>query len=205
MATYTTYAWDGYNSQETKEIVPTMGQNTGMATGRAGVIFQMEEPMDDTHQQSMFSAEDSHARTIQLQETARDWLVTVALSGGNITASSLRDAPLGLSQRMCLGFSVATTVETSRQSSIPSLNAGMAWSGQCLMLSTSEWRNDAAVCSLSDILEANPDPKYSLSAKACRGILHRAEKRGKTLPPQLAAILQAVGDTQYKQNSSDDQ
>ena len=43
--------------------------------------------------------------------------------------------------------------------------------------------------SLSDILEEAPDSKYYLSATACRGILRRAEERGKELPPQLEAAL----------------
>ena len=144
--------------------------------------------------QLTFSAEASldFARTTQLQALAQDWLATVARSGGNITASSLRGAPHGLSQRMFLGSSVAETVKTSRRSSTPSPNAGMAWSGQCLMLSTSEWRNDAVVCSLSDILEDDPDPKYLLSPRACSGILNRAEKRGKELPEMLEEALRSV-------------
>ena len=43
---------------------------------------------------------------------------------------------------------------------------------------------------LSDILEPNPHPKYFLSAKACQGILRRAEKRGKELPPMLKEALE---------------
>jgi hypothetical protein len=48
---------------------------------------------------------------------------------------------------------------------------------------------------LSQILEAYPHQKYSLSAKACQGILNRAERRGKELPEQLEAalILQSQG------------
>ena len=42
---------------------------------------------------------------------------------------------------------------------------------------------------LSQILESNPDPKYNLSAKACQGILNRAEKRGKELPELLRIAL----------------
>lgn len=47
---------------------------------------------------------------------------------------------------------------------------------------------------LSQILEDNPLPKYSLSAKACQGILRRAQNRGKALPNQLkeALIRQSV-------------
>lgn len=42
---------------------------------------------------------------------------------------------------------------------------------------------------LSEILEDNPDPKYSLTAKACEGILRRAERRGKPLPAELKEAL----------------
>ena len=44
---------------------------------------------------------------------------------------------------------------------------------------------------LSQILEDCPLPKYSLSAKACQGILNRANRRGKELPPELKAALEA--------------
>jgi hypothetical protein len=68
----------------------------------------------------------------------------------------------------------------------------MASSGVFWTASGSEWPSDAAVSSLSHILEDDPDPKYSLSAKACKGILRRAEKRGKTLPEPLAKALHEV-------------
>ena len=52
---------------------------------------------------------------------------------------------------------------------------------------------------LSEILEPNADPKYNLSAKACRGILTRAERRGKQLPPILKMALEnqiAISETE---------
>lgn len=56
--------------------------------------------------------------------------------------------------------------------------------------------SDGDVCSLSDILETGDLPqRYYLTAKACAGILRRAERRGKDLPPQLARALQAVLDS----------
>jgi hypothetical protein len=70
-----------------------------------------------------------------------------------------------------------------------------------LTLNLSEWTasltpfpNGGGVCSLSDILQATPDVprQYYLSPKACAGILRRAEKRGKALPPMLAEALIAV-------------
>lgn len=42
---------------------------------------------------------------------------------------------------------------------------------------------------LSQILEDSPHQKYYLSAKACRGILNRAARRGKDLPEALKAAL----------------
>jgi len=45
---------------------------------------------------------------------------------------------------------------------------------------------------LSQVLEQGSIPaKYYLSAKACAGILRRAEKRGKALPTMLLQALQA--------------
>lgn len=42
---------------------------------------------------------------------------------------------------------------------------------------------------LSQILEATPHTKYCLSARACQGILRRAERRGKDLPKLLKEAL----------------
>jgi hypothetical protein len=62
-----------------------------------------------------------------------------------------------------------------------------------LTLSISDWPNDANVCLLSDVLETGEVPhRFFLSAKACRGILRRAEKRGKKLPEMLEAALRQV-------------
>lgn len=44
---------------------------------------------------------------------------------------------------------------------------------------------------LSDVLELDADSKYWLSAKACAGILRRAEKRGKELPKILRQALES--------------
>jgi hypothetical protein len=64
---------------------------------------------------------------------------------------------------------------------------------ECWTLNTSEWPNAAAVCLLSDTLETGVVPqRFFLSAKACAGILRRAEKRGKMLPVALEAALAAV-------------
>jgi hypothetical protein len=68
-----------------------------------------------------------------------------------------------------------------------------------LTLNTSEWPSDAAVCSLSDTLETGDLPqRFFLSATACAGILRRAEKRGKSLPPSLKKALESVAQDTMK-------
>lgn len=64
-----------------------------------------------------------------------------------------------------------------------------AWLGECMTRNTGESPNVAVVSRLSQILEVTPQGKYSLSAKACQGILRRAERRGKDLPETLKAVL----------------
>lgn len=64
-----------------------------------------------------------------------------------------------------------------------------AWLGECMTRNTGESPNVAVVSRLSQILEETPQEKYCLSAKACQGILRRAERRGKDLPEMLKAVL----------------
>ena len=59
-----------------------------------------------------------------------------------------------------------------------------------LMLNTGESPSVVVESTLSSILEANVPEKYHLSAKACEGILRRAERRGKELPPMLKEALE---------------
>lgn len=79
-----------------------------------------------------------------------------------------------------------------------------AWCGELTTLRTGEKPSETAVqemlsvwgphsvaeeSRLSQILEETPHPKYNLTAKACQGILRRAERRGKDLPKLLKAVL----------------
>ena len=47
---------------------------------------------------------------------------------------------------------------------------------------------------LSSVLESNVSARFYLSPTACKGILRRAEKRGKDLPPALHAALRSVAE-----------
>ena len=61
--------------------------------------------------------------------------------------------------------------------------------GEYSMLNIGECPSVAVESTLSQILEATVPEKYFLSAKACEGILRRAERRGKKLPPMLEEAL----------------
>ena len=61
--------------------------------------------------------------------------------------------------------------------------------GGSLTLNTGVSPRGAVASTLSQILEANPHPRYYLSRNACLGILRRAQERGKELPLQLKTAL----------------
>lgn len=74
--------------------------------------------------------------------------------------------------------------------------AGLSWEilspslGEGLTLNIGEQPKDAKEFTLSQILEDNAPQKYYLSARACRGIIERATRRGKKLHPIMAKALQ---------------
>ena len=66
--------------------------------------------------------------------------------------------------------------------------------GDFTMPSFGESPREENASRLSQILEDSAPQKYCLSAKACAGILNRAQKRGKELPPELKeALLRQYG------------
>ena len=78
------------------------------------------------------------------------------------------------------------------------------WHGEYLTLNLPEWNNfrgqsrsAGSVSSLSDILVSGNIPqRYYLTVKCAEGILRRAARRGKTLPPVLKeALLRQTGGT----------
>ena len=62
--------------------------------------------------------------------------------------------------------------------------------GEYTMHSFGESPKEENASHLSQILEEEAHPKYSLSAKACQGILNRAFRRGKELPQILKEALE---------------
>ena len=143
--------------------------------------------------QLTFLSEEPHANPSQLQDLEKDWMTRVATSCLHFLPLLNDLAPVGWFGRTSPGFCPAMEDETLAPSLEGWRTAGMGSDTGCLTLNISEWPSDAAVCSLSDVLEIGDVPqRYFLSATACQGILRRAEKRGKSLPPSLQAALESV-------------
>jgi hypothetical protein len=141
------------------------------------------------------SAEDFRAKTLALQEKGLDWLAQ-ELDSSLMHSLSQRMSKQKLSSwRMSQDFYQATTDAISESSSLVWPTQGIATSnGVFLIRNSSESPNAVVESSLSQVLQTEVSPKYSLSAKASEGIIRRAERRGKTLPEALKNALQAVVD-----------
>lgn len=79
--------------------------------------------------------------------------------------------------------------------------------GDAWTLSTGESPKDAEESTLSQILMAEVPTRFCLSPRACQGILARAERRGKTIPPMLmdalAECMSATAKTQESRNCTE--
>ena len=86
----------------------------------------------------------------------------------------------------------------------------MGGRSECLTLNMSEGQeqclNGEGECSLSQVLEVGKLPqRFYLSARACRGILRRALRRGKSLPPALQRALEEKANSEPETDSSDEE
>ena len=102
------------------------------------------------------------------------------------------------SWKMCLDFYQATKDAISESSSLNWPTQGIATlNGEFWIRNSSEYPNDAEESSLSEVLLTEVESRYSLSKKACEGILRRANRRGKVLPTALqeALVNQVSRDT----------
>lgn len=97
---------------------------------------------------------------------------------------------VGLSGRTSQERSQASGGRLTASSCQRWMRSGMVWHGEYWMRSFSVWPKDASVCSLLEVLEPCVARKYFLSAKACRGIISRADRRGKPLPKRLRNALE---------------
>jgi hypothetical protein len=139
--------------------------------------------------------------------TANQLALDFSTASPNSATPSANDGP---SSKMSLAFSAVKKEETLLRwlehylgqqltfqtvaGKTPALHLGQkdSSSGQYWTRNSLECRSGGGVSLLSEILETGPiDPRFYLSATACKGILGRAEKRGKTLPAPLRLALEA--------------
>ena len=108
-----------------------------------------------------------------------------------ISASCSKKPPKWPANKPPLFLSLKT--DGLQPDALPMWEDNGALRGEYLTHSFGVCPRDENASHLSQILEASPHPKYSLSARACLGILNRAEKRGKQLREilKLALIQQA--------------
>ena len=97
------------------------------------------------------------------------------------------------SQKKTLPICLMLVNGQSRDASMMSWADGQLL-GEYMTLSFGECPKEENASRLSQILEAYPPQRYSLSAKACQGILNRAERRGKKLPEELERALRAQAE-----------
>src|SRR5262245_19665202 len=120
---------------------------------------------------------------------------TAASSSSDSSNSPERYVRRGSSWRMsqaCFRFAEAAT---SVPCSAPWKTQGTLQRGECWTRNGSACPSVGAVSSsLPDVLEpADQIPqRYYLSPRACRGVIRRAARRGKTLPARLQQALEAV-------------
>ena len=101
--------------------------------------------------------------------------------------SSMRSAPSATIPLMCLDLRTGhgNLLGAFWETDIVSL-------GKYTTLSTGECPSVVRESTLSQILQQNVPEKYSLSPKACAGIIRRAKERKKELPPMLTEALTEV-------------
>ena len=146
--------------------------------------------------QLTFSLAELHASRSPSLDSERDWMTRVETWPSDFVSLLLRHGPVGCCGKTSPAFYPLREEEILPYSFAGWQNAGTSERGGFSTLSISEFPSADAVCLLSSILETGDVPQRCfLSAKACAGIIRRAEKRGKKLPEPLALALKAVVDS----------
>ena len=152
-------------------------------------------------EQLSFWSEELPVSLSPLQDSVKDSKTQEGILPSSIVEFLTTLDPSGSFGKTCQASSVPTKDGILVPSSGRWLNSGMGSHIGFLMLKTSESHKDAEESLLSDILETGDLPqRFFLSPTACSGILRRASKRGKALPPLLQVALE---DTAKESELSD--
>lgn len=144
----------------------------------------------DLHQAEVLLQEDFPAKTSALLAKELVLLANEAGYSGKLQELwSKRKLSMSSSKTSLVCFPV-TEEKILESSSERWPTSGILSAGGCLMLNTLAYPSEGNVSSsLADVLLEQAPEKYSLSPKACEGIIRRSEGRGKKLPDQLHEAL----------------
>jgi hypothetical protein len=149
-------------------------------------------------QQSIFSLVEPPASPSRSPDSGKAWMTRAVRSCSSTLPWLAELGPDGWSGRTSPVSCRPTTDGRLVPCSGGWQNSGMGSPTGFLTLSTSAFPSDGSACSLSAVLETGDVPlRFYLSARACRGILRRAAKRGRVLPSALSEALHlaAAGDS----------
>ena len=141
------------------------------------------------YQNTPSSVRDFLAKVSVLLGSEADLQILEAHSSMKLCESLGLKEPRIYSLRTSKDSSPTTGEEPLGQSFKRWMNLGMTASGKCLTARISPSRRTGSECSLSQILEENPDPKYYLSEKQVKYIQNQMDKS----PTPLTAIITKDG------------
>jgi hypothetical protein len=142
-------------------------------------------------EQLNFWSEERPANPSQSQDSEGAWMTRVVTWPSDSFSLLQSCAPNGSYGKTCRASLVVEKDGILAPSSGRWSNSGTGGPTGRLTLNGLESPKDAVVCSLSHTLETGAvQQRYFLSAKACSGILRRAERRGRKLPERLAQALE---------------
>ena len=156
-------------------------------------------------EQSTFWSEEHLASLSPSPGNERDWMTRVATSPSSLLDLLIAYGPYGWCGRTSPVSCQSMEDGRLEPSSGCWSSAGMGSPTEFSTLNILEYPSDGVASSLSDILETGELPRrYYLSSTACRGILRRAEKRGKELPEALrSALLVVASQTPHRPSTQD--
>ena len=126
---------------------------------------------------------------IQLSLFGRTFLAPCQAPGEKISAQSSRNSPPSREKPY-----LSLDLRGSGRPQERSWETITRLPGEYWMRNTGECPSAVVASTLSLILVDNVPAKYYLSETACRGILARAEQRGKPLPQMLEGVLRWQAD-----------
>ena len=186
-----------------KWVIVVSGQTTTTDTPAKSTENTSGKSTKETSEQLMLlpyqnttsSVRDFLARVSQLLESGEGLKTLEAHSSLRYTESlGLRD--LAIFSLKMSGDSYHTTWGKHLKSSSQAfLNLGMTANGRCLTARITESHRTGSGCSLSDILEDNPDQKYFLSERQTQHIKNQMDKSS----TPLTAIITRDGLTTGKE------